>query len=77
MEIQTTLKELPERIKDLKIDPETKIRLIINEIPPKTCCNKSHFPFLHSGVWSDEQGPTDISENVDHYLYDMDNIHGD
>jgi len=32
MEIQTTIRELPQRIKHLNISPETSIRIIIDEL---------------------------------------------
>lgn len=35
MEIQTTIKELPQRIKSLNISPETSIRVIIDELKIK------------------------------------------
>ena len=76
MEIQTTIKDLPEKVRQLGISPETSVRLIINDVRVKTNRKKSHFPFLNGEVWDDKEGFTDISENVDHYLYDSDNIHG-
>ncbi len=75
MEIQTTLKELPDRIKQLDISPDTRIRLIIEEIRDPSGKEKSHFPFLYGKVWTDVEGPIDISENVDAYLYDTEDIH--
>ncbi|MFW6333032.1 MAG: hypothetical protein ACOC23_06990 [Thermodesulfobacteriota bacterium] len=61
MEIITTIKDLPERIKQL-------------EIPHEKNQKKFHFPFLEGKVWDDAEGPTDISSNIDHYIYDSNNI---
>ena len=77
MEIQTTIKDLPEKIKQLGVSPETFIRVIIFDDKQSAPRKKSHFPFLHSDVWSDKEGETDISENIDRYLYDMEDIHGE
>ncbi|MFP4033382.1 MAG: hypothetical protein ACLFRG_15205 [Desulfococcaceae bacterium] len=76
MEIETTIKDLPEKIRALNIPPETNIRIIIpeeeeNRVPPKG----SRFLFLDSPHW-DGEGPSDISENLDDYLYDEESIHG-
>jgi hypothetical protein len=78
MEIQTTVKAFSERIDTLGICPETPIRVTIGDSPKTEDSNggKIRLPFLHSGVWDDLDGPADISENTDHYLYDSGDIHG-
>lgn len=74
MEIQTTIEAFSERIATLGISPETPIRVIIEKCPDIGDGNR--LPFLHSGVWDEQNGPADISENTDHYLYDSGDIHG-
>ncbi len=76
MEIQTTVKELPEKMRKMGFSSETSIRVIVEEPPKKGHPKRSHFPFLDGPVW-DQEGPNDISENIDHYLYEADNIHGE
>ena len=67
MEIETTIKDLPEKICALNIPPEMNIRIIIpeeeeNRVPAKG----NRFPFLDGSLW-DGEGPSDISENLDGY----------
>ena len=75
MEFHTTIRNFPDEVRNLNIPPDTAIRIIIEKIPYKTE-TKSNLPFLHSGVWDDGDGPTDISENTDDYLYNPEEIHG-
>jgi len=77
MEIQTTIKEFPEKIKGLNVTPETPIRVIIHEVTMTGSRKRPYLPFLHSEVWDDEIGPADISENIDHYLYDLESPHAE
>ncbi|MDM8536364.1 hypothetical protein QUF70_06390 [Desulfobacterales bacterium HSG17] len=82
MEIQTTIRELPQRIKSLNVSPETSILVIIDELMNRkkmdTKTNKKpYLPFLDEDIWDDRNGPVDISENTDYYIYDLDNPHGE
>ena len=74
MEMITTIKDLPERIKQLEIPPEKLVRIIIHEVQHEKNQKNSHFPFLEGKIWDDAEGPTDISNNIDHYIYDSNNI---
>ncbi len=78
MEIQTTIENFSEKIKCLNLPPQTSVRVIIEKLrrKPKVRKTTPYLPFLYSGIWDDEDGPADISENTDAYLYDSDNIHG-
>lgn len=85
MEFQSTPEEILEKIKLYKIPPNATMRIIVDDryvvaTASKTKkfrgTKKSHFPFLSGKIWYDEDGPADISENVDHYLYDSENVHG-
>ena len=39
--------------------------------------SKREIAFLKAPVWEgDQDSPADISENVDHYLYDVEALHG-
>jgi hypothetical protein len=77
MEIQTTIKAFSEKIGGLDISPETPITVIIQTFRHTGDGDegKSRLPFLYSGVWDDPDGPEDISENTDYYLYDSGDIH--
>ncbi len=78
MEIQTTIKEFSEKMGTLNISPETRITVIIETLRHTGCGEngKLRLPFLHSRVWDEEGGPSDISENTDHYLYHPEDVHG-
>ncbi len=71
----TTIQELPEKIKSLNISSEAHIRVIIEEIKEKGNATisdekrSSKFQFLNEDLWDCEKTPTDLSENHDHYLY--------
>lgn len=72
----TTIQELPDRIKSLNISPETHIRVIIEKIKEKATIKISDegkipkFLFLNDDLWDGENTPTDLAENHDYYLYD-------
>ena len=72
----TTIQELPEKIKSLNISPETHIRVIIEKIREKDTIKisdewkTSKLLFLNNDLWDGEGTPTDLAENHDHYLYD-------
>ncbi len=75
MEIQTTIKDLPERIRQLGISPETSVRVIIDE--NETANKKQYkkpYPYIafldDNDFWDGDETPTDLSVNVDKYLYD-------
>jgi hypothetical protein len=78
MEIETTVKDFSRKIRMLKIDPETTIRVIVDNIQDdkKNGPDGSKLAFLHSGFWDDEGGLTDIAENHDRYIYDSEDPHG-
>ncbi len=83
MEIQTTIKDFSDRMKHLGISPETSIRVIIDKADAKDGNGEVHdrkeayLPFLDSGMWDGEDVPEDLSSNVDQYLYDLDEPHGE
>lgn len=58
----------------LTLPPKEQERIIaleVERLSKETSARvKSGLPFLHSGVWDEEDGATDISENHDHYLYE-------
>ena len=73
MEIQTTIKNFPQKVKSLNIPPETPIRVIIKKIKgiEKMAYQKPYLPFLDDNdFWDSEATPKDLSVNVDKYLYD-------
>jgi predicted HTH domain antitoxin len=37
---------------------------------------KPNLPFLHGEIWDNENSTSDIAENHDKYLYDLEKIHG-
>lgn len=80
MEIVTTVQELPQEIEKFHLEPDMQIRLIVEDSQkkiPKEKTSGRRFPFLDSPVWEGNEGdPTDISANVDHYLYDVEEPHG-
>ena len=82
MEIETTIGRLPEKIRDMALPPNTPIRVTIERTAepvsssPREKSRKPYLPFIHSEKWHDPDGPTDISQRVDDYLYDEDKIHG-
>jgi len=78
MEIHTTIKEFSEKMGTPSISPDTPITVIIGTFPyaGDSKNRKPPLPFLHSAVWDDQEGPTDISENTDRYLYDSGDVHG-
>lgn len=68
----TTIQELPEKIRSLNISPKTHIRVIIEEKGTATISGErriSKYQFLNEDLWDCEKTPTDLSENHDHYLY--------
>lgn len=73
--VNTTIQELPEKLRSLNISPETHIRVIIEEIKekdaPKVLSKKKHpkFQFINEDIWDKKNTPTDLSENHDKYLY--------
>ena len=80
MEIVTTVRDLPEEIQKHHLRPDVQVRVIVEETPQLSMRNQAasrKFPFLDAPVWEgDEDSPTDISTNVDHYLYDDVDPHG-
>ncbi len=81
MEIVTTVRDLPTEIQKHHLEPDVQVRVIVEEIPKllsKKSKNTSRkFPFLDAPIWEgNEDSPTDISTNVDHYLYDDVDPHG-
>lgn len=78
MEIQSTFKELPEKIRHLDLSPEASVRVVISEIKIARQKHKRalYLPFLDGELWDGEDTPTDLSANVDYYLYDLDDPHG-
>lgn len=72
----TTIQELPKKIKALNIPPETHIQVIIEKIREKDTIKisdkrkNSKLLFLNNDVWDGEDTPIDLAENHDHYLYD-------
>ena len=80
MEIVTTVQELPKEIQKLHLKPDRQVRVIVEE--PRTSFSRDneaepYLPFLDGEVWQgDENSPVDISANVDHYLYDLNDSHG-
>ncbi|GEM_PF-2059152 len=78
MKIQTTIKAFSEKIEALGISSETPITVIVETFRHTGDRNegKPRLPFLHSRVWDEPEGPADISENTDYYLYDSEDIHG-
>ena len=72
MEIVTTVKDFPKDAKKFHLEPDIQIRVIVVEAQEQTTkAKKSGLPFLYSGFWEGEDTPTDLSSNVDHYLYDV------
>ena len=73
--VNTTIQELPEKIRSLNISPETHIRVIIEEIKEKDGSEilskkkRSKFQFINDDMWDNKNTPTDLSENHDKYLY--------
>lgn len=82
MEIQTTIREFSETIRNMNIPLDTAIRVIIDESEKNIRKvgakdgKKNRLPFLDDDIWDDENGPSDISENIDSYLYDSDAPYG-
>ena len=81
MEIVTTVENFPKEAQKLDLEPHAQIRVIVEDSQEKTAstAKKStrRFKFLDDPVWEgDENSPTDISVNVDHYLYDLEDPHG-
>lgn len=67
----------PDLLRRIAIKPEQLITITITtepEAPLKQSApeKKSRFGFLHSGTWENKTGETDIAENHDKYLYDVD-----
>jgi hypothetical protein len=70
MEIQTTIKDFTEKIRFMNISPDTPITVTIETFRPgDDKKEKPRLLFLNSDVWDDQDGPADISENTDDYLY--------
>jgi len=78
MEIQTTIKDFAEKIRLMDISPDTPVTVTIETFrhPMDDKKRKPRLLFLNSDVWEGQDGPTDISENTDHYLYDSEDVHG-
>lgn len=78
MEIETTIKDLPKKVQFLNLAPDTPIKIIISEsrketeasIAKKRKGKASKYLFLNDDVWDGENTPSDLSTNVDKYLYD-------
>ncbi|MBF0290504.1 MAG: hypothetical protein HQM14_22065 [SAR324 cluster bacterium] len=73
MEINTTIGEFEESMKNLNKPHDTPITVIIEEVQgdsEKVSNHKSRYPFLHSGFWEHGNCPTDLAEKHDKYLYD-------
>lgn len=73
MEFETKVKNLPEIIKKLGMPPETSVRFVIEEIKttPNDTRTKTFIPFLDDNdFWDHEDTPTDLSANIDKYVYD-------
>ncbi len=70
MEIQTTIGEFTESIKNLNKPSNTPIKMIIEEKPEMQNDKEPYYPFLDNGTWKGEDTPIDLADNHDHYLYD-------
>ena len=76
MEIETTIEDSLKKLK--QFPPDTLIKIIIHEfrkdteysISSKGVEKKPYLPFLDDNdFWHGEDTPTDLSVNVDKYLY--------
>ena len=76
MEIQTTIKDLPKKIQRFKVDPDTPIRVSFKvDCAGKEKIENSDLDFVDGEVWEEGEN-MDISSNIDLYLYDETNPHG-
>ena len=81
MQFQTTVKEFSKKVRTLGLAPDAELKIIVRESHLKTdnlkkTHKKPYLPFLDGEVWEGKDPPTDLAENHDHYLYDLDNPHG-
>jgi hypothetical protein len=76
MEIETTIRDSLKTLK--QFPPDTPIKIIIQDLRKDTESSistkgdekKPHLPFLDdNNFWDSENTPTDLSVNVDKYLY--------
>ena len=76
VEIQTTARQIPEKIKSLHIAPDTIVRIFIDETEEVQLAKQDKgLPFLDGEYLDDKNIEPDIAKKHDAYLYDLDNIH--
>ncbi len=66
----------PELLRQVNISPEQIITITVKTETPKVLNpsptgKKRKLEFLHNGIWDDENGETDLAENHDIYLYEV------